>query len=335
VKVLVTGASGFVGSRLISRLVVEGFDVRATYRRVAPPSRAGLEAWPLPNLDDEGSLEKVVAGCDAIVHLAALAHQQGSRANRLPDFLAVNAEGTRLLARAAARAGVGRFIFVSSIAAVCTRSVTPVDDRTPSRPTDPYGRSKLEGERALIAELNEAVTDWCILRPPLIYGPGNPGNMRRLLGLIEHGWPLLLGSIRNRRSFAFVDNLVDALVTVLRHGRSVRSTFVFSDGSDLSTPELIRALADAAGVRLKLWPFPIGLLLLLGRMADGARMLCGVSMGVDSIAIDRLIGSLPVDGERFREFFAWRPVVKVDQALRRTGQSLRAEDRKHGTRAAE
>jgi nucleoside-diphosphate-sugar epimerase len=257
-----------------------------------------------------------VSGCDAIVHLAGLAHQPGRAANRSAEFRRINTDGTRLLARAAARAGVRRFVFASSIAAVCTGSDAPVDDRTPCTPTDAYGSSKLEAERALVTELQDSATDWCILRPPLVYGPGNPGNMRRLMRLMSTGVPLPFASIRNRRSFMFVDNLVDAMLCVLRHEGTVRSTYALSDGSDFSTPALVRALAAVTGRRVRLLAIPVSALTILGRTGDAVHAVFGRSFGIDSTAIDRLVGSLLVDGSRFRRCFGWHPPVSIDEAFR-------------------
>ncbi|MGC1386754.1 MAG: NAD-dependent epimerase/dehydratase family protein [Steroidobacteraceae bacterium] len=321
-KVLVTGGSGFVGGRLVRRLAEQGFAVRATHRRENLTPIAGVEWWPLPALDDEPRLAESVAGCDAVVHLAGLAHQPGGAANRAAEFRRINTEGTRLLARAAVRGDVRRFVFVSSIAAVCTRSDTPVDDWTPSAPTDPYGCSKFEAEQALVGELKDSSTDWCILRPPLVYGPGNPGNMRRLIRIMESGLPLPFGSIRNRRSFMFVDNLVDAIVCVLRHEGAVRSTYVLSDGNDFSTPELVSTLAAAAGYRVRLLAMPVFALMVLGRAGDAVHALLGRSAGIDSTAIDRLVGSLPVDGSRFRHVFDWNPPVDPDHAFQQMGRAL-------------
>jgi nucleoside-diphosphate-sugar epimerase len=312
VRVLVTGGSGFVGRRLVRKLVEQGFAVRATYRSHAPAPAGSVEWRPLKSLDDEGCLAEIVAECDAVVHLAALAHQLGDAASREPEFRRVNTEGTRLLARAAARGGVRKFIFVSSIAAVCTQSDAPVDDATPCAPTDAYGSSKLEAERALAAELQGSATDWCILRPPLIYGPGNPGNMRRLLRLLDTGLPLPFASIRNCRSFMFVDNLVDAMLCVLRHTGAVRSTHVLSDGSDFSTPDLVKALAAASGRRVWLLAMPVFMLSVLGRAADAVRV---------PLKIDRLVGSLSVDGSGFRRSFGWNPPVGVEQAFQQMGAS--------------
>jgi nucleoside-diphosphate-sugar epimerase len=311
-RVLVTGGSGFVGERLVRKLAEQGFAVRATYRRDDPASVGSVEWRPLRSLDNERCLAEIVSECDAVVHLAALAHQPGHPASRALEFRRVNTEGTRLLAQAAARGGVQKFIFVSSIAAVCTRSDAPVDDATPCAPTDAYGCSKLEAERALVAELQGSATDWCILRPPLIYGPGNPGNMRRLLRLMDTGLPLPFASIRNRRSFMFVDNLVDAMLCVLRHTGVVRCAYVVSDGSDFSTPDLVRTLAAAAGRRVRLLAMPVSMLTVLGRAADAVHV---------PIAIDRLVGSLCVDGSGFRRSFGWNPPVGVEQAFQQMGAS--------------
>ena len=275
----------------------------------------------LPALDDERRNADCVAGCEVVVHLAGLAHQQGHAASHSAEFSRVNTEGTRLLAQAAARSGVRKFVYMSSIAAVCTRSDTPVDDRTPCAPTDVYGRSKLEAERALIAELEGSATDWCILRSPLVYGPGNPGNMRRLMRLMDSGLPLPFASIRNRRSFMFVDNLIDAMLNVMLHEDAIRSTYVLSDGSDFSTPDLVRALAAGTGRRARLIRAPVAALTALGHAADAVHALLGRSLGIDSTAIDRLVSSLSVDGSRFRRCFDWCPPIEPSEAFRRMGRA--------------
>jgi nucleoside-diphosphate-sugar epimerase len=136
---------------------------------------------------------------------------------------------------------------------------------------------------------------------------------------MSSGLPLPFGSIRNRRSFIFADNLVDAILSVLRHEQAVRSSYVLSDGSDFSTPDLVRALAAAAGRKARLWPVPVSWLAVLGRAADAVHAVLGRPIGIDSIAIARLAGSLSVDGSRFRRTFGWIPPVAVDQALRQMG----------------
>jgi nucleoside-diphosphate-sugar epimerase len=321
-KVLVTGASGFVGSALARRLLRDGLQVRGTHRRVPPPAIPGIEWHQLSRLDSEPALRDVAAGCDAVVHLAALAHQTGKSADgRRDEFERVNVESTRLLARAARSLAVHRFVFVSSVAAVCSSSDVCVDEQTPARPDTDYGRSKLHAEQALQKELQDGSTDWCVLRPPLVYGPGNPGNMGRLMRLIEHGLPLPFGSIRNRRSFIFIDNLVDALATVVTHPGEIRSIYFVGDGSDFSTPELAVSLAAAARRPTRLLHVPVGILELLGRVGDGIERLLGVSAGIDSYSVDRLVGSMAVSGALFCRTFRWQAPVGWADALRITGSA--------------
>ena len=163
-----------------------------------------------------------------------------------------------------------RFVFVSSIA-VYGRAAGRVDEHAATRPEDNYGRSKLEAEDALRAELSGSETDWCILRLPAEYGPGSPGNMSRLQALVASGVPLPCGAIRNSRSFISVDNLVDAILTVLRYPRSIRAAFVVSDGSDFATPAIVRAFALGSRRRVRLLNVPVPVLRLLGRFWGSCR----------------------------------------------------------------
>jgi nucleoside-diphosphate-sugar epimerase len=311
-----------VGSALARRLLCDGLQVRGTHRSVPPPVIPGIEWKQLAQLDSEPALRDAAAGCDAVVHLAALAHQTGKSAGgRRDEFERVNVESTRLLARTARSLGTHRFVFVSSVAAVCSHSEVCVDELTPARPDTDYGRSKLQAEQALQKELLDGVTDWCVVRPPLVYGPGNPGNMSRLMRLIERGLPLPFGSIRNRRSFIFLDNLVDALATVVTHPGEIRSIYFVGDGSDFSTPELVVALAAAACRPTRLLHVPVGILRLLGRMGDGIERLLGVSAGIDSYSVDRLVGSMAVNGALFCRSFNWQAPVAWADALRITGSA--------------
>jgi nucleoside-diphosphate-sugar epimerase len=323
-RVLVTGASGFVGAALAARLTSRQIEVRGTHRRAVPPSIAGVEWRHVSQLDQPASLATLLEGCDTVVHLAALAHQAGRAAwGRSAEFTRVNVESTRLLAVAARAANVRRFVFASSVAAICSQSDEWVDERTSPRPDSDYGRSKLAAEQALEAQLRGSDTDWCAVRPPLVYGPGNPGNMARLQRLIELGLPLPLGSIRNRRSFIFIDNLVDALATIVGHPKSIRSVYMLSDGSDFTTPELILQLAAAAGRRVRLVRVPVTWLKGAGRAGDALSRLFGVGTGIDSYSVERLVGSLPVNGTLFRTSFGWEAPTDASRAIAVTGAAPR------------
>jgi nucleoside-diphosphate-sugar epimerase len=293
--------------------------VRATYHCSPPFAQPGPEWHRVPDLTETDVWDVLLRGADVVVHLAALAHQTGRAGEgRWPEFRRINVEGTAALARGCGRAGTRRLVFLSSIAAAQGDKAGLAG--SPERPgveTD-YGRSKLEAERAIERELASTATDWCVLRPPLVFGPGNPGNMRRLLRLVKSGIPLPFARIDNLRSFIFVENLVDAVLTVVRHQHIIRSTFSVTDGTDLSTPALVRALGEFAGKPARLLPVPVALLRVLARGADVAGSLIGRSLAFDSYSVARLTESLWVDGSLFRNHFAWAPPFRCGFALKAT-----------------
>ena len=244
-KVLVTGASGFVGSMVCARLSEAAHDVVACSRsRVEQP---GIFYVASPELGPEADWGAALDGADTVVHLAARAHFLGERSSHEIDALysRVNTEGTVRLARQATEAGVKHFIFVSSIGAMAESSETILTVDTPCAPSTPYGKSKLGAELALKQIAVAGGMAYSIIRPPLVYGSGNPGNMERLLKLVKTGLPLPLASVRNRRSFIYVENLVDLIVTCLGNPKAFGKTFLPSDGDDLSTAELIEKIARA------------------------------------------------------------------------------------------
>jgi nucleoside-diphosphate-sugar epimerase len=236
-----------------------------------------------------------------------MAHQMGRAGKgRRDEFWRTNVESTALIARLCAQAGIARLVFMSSIAARSSAEGGPQND---------YGRSKREAESGLQRELATAVTDWCVMRPPLVYGPGNPGNMGRLLKLVDSGIPLPFASIRNTRSFMFIGNLVDAIITVLRHPGRIRDVFELGDGTELSTPALITALAKRIGRSPRLFPIPVPMLRYVARVADLFGAATGLSVPFDSYSMDRLTESLVVDWSHFRANFSWAPPVNPTDAL--------------------
>ena len=322
--VLVTGGTGFIARSLLRRLCAEKIRTRATYRGKAPGKVPGLE-WHQADLNsDAASWSPILAGADCVVHLAALAHQIGRAGQgRWEEFRRTNVEATEALARSCARTGIRRLVFLSSVAA---ERPTNVDHAHPDLIADgqtDYGRSKFEAEQAIQRELTKSRTDWCILRPPLVYGPGNPGNMERLLRLIHSGLPLPFGSVRNLRSFIFVENLVDALLTVLRFPDPVREVLPVTDGTDLSTRDLIETLAACSGRRARLVPVPVVALRRLASCADVISRFTGRSLPFDSYSVGRLTESLIVDGSQFRAKFSWQPPVEPRRALELTCASVR------------
>jgi len=315
VKVVVTGASGFIGSHLLDVLIRKGFRVVAASR--SPVEGDGIEWRRAPELGPGADWSSVLSGAEGVVHLAGRAHI-GTK-TKLEENLhrRINELGTLRLVNQAAAEGVRHFVFVSSIGAVTESSDSMVTEATPCRPTNPYGQSKLAAEEEVkSASANMA---WTILRPPLVYGPGNPGNMRRLFQLMQTGLPLPLASVRNRRSFIFVRNLADVITLCPGNPHAFGKVFLPSDGDDLSTPDLLRAIVRVQALRkgqsgrskprigderatgagraagdARLFPFPERVLKAMGQLPgfDALRKLTS-SLYVDSKPISRDLGWSP------------------------------------------
>jgi nucleoside-diphosphate-sugar epimerase len=218
----------------------------------------------------------------------------------------VNVQGTLALAQAARGAGVRRFVYVSSAKVHGEESTRPFNEDDRPQPVGPYAVSKWEAEQAL-AQLGGDM-EVAVLRPPLVYGPRVRGNFLALLRAVAHRWPLPLGAIENRRSLIYVENLSDAIARAVTSAEPTAGTFLVTDGEDLSTVQIVRALAQAMGVGARLWPVPGALLSLAGTLV-GRRA-----------AVSRLIGSLQFDDRRFRERFAWSPPYTATEGLADTAR---------------
>ncbi len=248
-RALVTGASGFVGGYLIRALRDTGHEVTACSR--SQVEQAGVAYVTSPAFGLETDWTPQLAGIEAVVHLAGIAavDQQGHSEKLEAAYRQVNVDAIRALAKQAARAGIKHFVFMSSLHAVAAESDELITDKTPPHPVSAYGRSKFAAEQALQEELAGSTCDWTILRPPLVYGAGGKANFGLLLKLVRTGLPLPLASVRNQRSFLYVENLVDLIRLCLGNPKAFGKVCLPSDGEDLSTPELIRAIARAnAGV---------------------------------------------------------------------------------------
>jgi nucleoside-diphosphate-sugar epimerase len=290
-SILVTGASGFVGTALCEEFLKRDAIVTSVTR-----------AWLAPE-----SIADSLRQCGVVVHLAARVHVMRDAAQvPLQEFRRVNVLGTLNLARQAAAAGVRRFIFISSIkvngeSTVAGRFFKP--DDVPA-PQDPYGISKMEAEQGLHQIAVETGMEVVIIRPPLVYGPGVKANFSALMRAVQRGWPLPLGAVHNRRSLLALGNLVDFIITCTTHANAANQTFLVSDGEDLSTIDLVRGMARAAGVPARLLPVPVPLLRLVGRMLGKAD------------AIDRLCGNLQVDSCKAYDLLGWVAPLSVEVGLR-------------------
>ena len=318
-RILVTGASGFFGQVLCRELRQAGWEVRGTFHRGSPAAEPGVEWRRIGSISGSTDWSNLLDGTEAVVHAAAVAHRIGPKA-QVADAVydEVNHRGTARLAAAARAAGVRRFVFVSSIGAVTDASAEPVDEATPCFPATPYGRSKLAAERAVASALAGGDCEWCILRPPLLYGPGNPGNMERLLRLLRLPVPLPLGGLRNCRSFLYVLNLADAVKVALAHPAAAGEVFCLADDEMLSTSELLRALGRAAGRPVRLFGVPAGVLEFMGRLGDGCERLTGRSPGLNTEAVRKLRSSLPVSAAHFSALCGWRPPFRLIEGLAAT-----------------
>lgn len=316
-KILVTGATGFVGKHLCRYLSKQGSTVRAAVRKSLPEGFPAQESIRIGEIGPDTDWRAAVDGIDYVVHLAALAHQIGKNVPAA-DFFRINTQGTESLARAVKSSQVKRLIFISSIGAVCSMANEVVTSETPCRPDTEYGRSKLEAEEKVRGILSQGSPDWCIIRPTLIYGPENPGNMQRLLRLIQTGLPLPLGSIINRRTFLYIENLLSAIGVALEHPSASRGTFLLADEEIFTTPELLRALGKSSAKRVKLIPFPSSGLRMIGRVGDLVRKITGRSAGLDTYSVDRLLGSLEVDASSFRKGVGWSQPIAATEGLKRT-----------------
>lgn len=312
--ILVTGATGFVGSALIARLARDGLEVRAAVRRMDVPMPKGVSAIQVDDLSADTNWGEALKGVEVVVHAAARVHvMSDTAADPLAEFRRANVQGTLALMRQAAAAGVRRLVFISSI------KVNGEESRPGSAfhaddgpvPVDPYGISKMEAELGLMALAQETSVDVVIIRPPLVYGPGVKANFRSMMRWLGRGVPLPLGAINNnRRSLVMLDNLVDLIVTCIHHPAAANQVFLVSDGEDISTTQLLQRMAKALGASPHLFPVPVGIL------AGAARLLGRADM------VQRLCGSLQVDISKTQSLLNWRPPVEMDDGLRRTARAF-------------
>jgi UDP-glucose 4-epimerase len=315
--ILVTGASGFVGGALVRRLAAT-----PSFNGVVAPVRREGESLPkevqqipigdlLPTTDWSTTLQHI----DAVVHCAGRVHvMQDDAIEPLQAYREVNVSCTLNLARQAADAGVRRFVFISSIKVngEATQPDQPFTADDIPAPLDPYGVSKLEAEQGLRRIEEETGIEMVIVRPPLVYGPGVKANFASMMRWLARGIPLPLGAIQNSRSMVALDNLVDLLVTCVKHPDAAGQTFLVSDGEDLSTTGLLHRTAQAMGKKALLLPIPTFVL------------LCGADLLGKRAVAQRLCGSLQLDINKTRQILGWTPPVTVDEGLRRAAEGVRS-----------
>lgn len=317
---LVSGATGFVGRALLDELGRTGIPVIRLTRKL-------LVSSDIAAGDDFVNIEQAWPAAyrpDCVVHLAARVHvMHDTAADPMAAFRKVNVDATMRVARAAAKAGTRRFVYVSSVKAIGEVSVSgPLAESDPARPIDPYGITKLEAEHALADFSRETGIEVAIIRPPLVYGPGVGANFMSLMKAVSKGIPLPLGSATAKRSLVAVENLASAIVACVTHPAAAGETFHVSDDEDVSVAELIRLMAKALDTRARLLPVPVPALRAIGAVT-GRRDV-----------IQRLVEPLQLDVKKIRSLLGWTPRLTVLDGLKQTAAwYLSASDSIPRTRA--
>jgi nucleoside-diphosphate-sugar epimerase len=306
-KILVTGATGFIGRALCIEAARRGLGVRAANRFFSSSSEND-DCVAVGYIDGNTNWSDALKGCDVVVHLAARAHVINDNSHDpLMEFRKVNVEGTLNLARQAISVGLRRFIFISSIGVNGAETDgTPFGVMSEPVPHSDYALSKYEAELGLRKLALETGIEVVVIRPPLVYGLNAPGNFGTLVRWLQRGVPLPLGVVtQNRRSFLGLDNLVDLILTCVRHRKAVNQTFLVSDGVDLSTTEFLQRMGKAMNLPVRLLPVPTRFLAFTAKLFD------------KRATAQSLMGSLQIDISQTCEVLDWSPPVSVDEGIRR------------------
>ncbi|MDR2220647.1 MAG: NAD-dependent epimerase/dehydratase family protein [Methylobacillus sp.] len=310
-KCLVTGANGFVGAHLVRHLLNTGHEVRAVVSaELAGTANAhGVEYVRVARSEvDVAAWQSACRGMEVIFHLAGRAHHGHDASESARSiYFRDNLEMTRALARAAIKEQVRRFVFSSSVTVYGAASAAgqPFREDTPAqpRPDDVYAQSKLAAEAFLLSDETRAAIEPVVVRLPLVYGAGVKGNMAMLIKLAQSGLPLPLTGIDNRRSFANIPNCVDFLLTAATHPDAAGRILLISDREDVSTPDLLRAIARASGKPARLFAVPPGLL-------KAACALIG-----KAAYFDKLAGNFQVDPAASCALLDWSPKVRFAKGI--------------------
>lgn len=306
-KIMLTGASGFIGKALMSYLINQSHEVTTVVRDIKKAEALNAHSLQaIPNFDIEQLRRLDFSGVTTIVHLAARAHVISDNVtNPLAEFRKINTDATLNLARFAAAAGVKRFVFLSSIGVNGISNNKPFNIEQTAAPVEDYAKSKLEAEIGLRKIASETGIETVIIRPPLVYGPGAPGNFGKLTQLAKKNLPLPLGAVYNKRSLVALDNLIDLIMTCIEHPKAANQTFLVSDDQDVSTTELLMMMTKAAGKEPRLIPVPVSWLTLAGKMTG------------KKAVVDRLCSNLQVDISHTKETLDWKPPVSLEEGIKR------------------
>jgi UDP-glucose 4-epimerase len=299
-KILITGANGFIGTHLCHELSNRSLGFRATARNANENNYVDFVSCDLETTE---SLDQLMDGCDMVVHLAGRAHVTSDDSKE--KYRVANEFVTQRLANAAVQNGIARFVYISSIKVNGESSVPglPIRQSDTPNPLDNYGRSKLAAELALQEICRANSMDYVIIRPVLVYGKGVKANFSALVSAVKKGLPLPIASVKNTRSMIGINNLINLIVDACANPKAANQTFLASDGIDMSTPELVRFIATSLNRRPRIFPFPISILRLLAAVFG------------KSSAIDKLTGSLSVDISHTTNTLNWHPPFSIESEI--------------------
>lgn len=315
-RVLVTGASGFIGRHLIKRLIRDGCVVRAL---VLDRSRSSL--WDRNvevvqgDIRDAVAMKAAASGMETIYHLAGKVHMPEVIGEGDAEHHAVNVEGTRNVIEAAVAGDVRQFVFFSSVKAMGEEAPECREESCATTPLTAYGRSKLAAEKLVFEYGQRGNLGVTCLRLPLVYGPGHKGNLSRMIAAIDRGLFPPLPSLRNRRSLVHVSNVVEAALLASSNQAACGRCYIVTDERAYSTRELYEMICLALGKRVPRWSVPVGLLATLGGAGDLIGRIGRTRILFDSDALNKLLGSAWYSSERIARELGYRPLVSFEAAL--------------------
>ncbi len=305
--ILLTGHSGFIGSNLAKALLRHGYRMRAAGRRNAQAPYHDF--CKVGCIDINTDWSSCLRDIETVIHLAARVHILDDQAtDPLSEFRKTNTEATLNLARQAAKSGIRRFIYISTIKVngQQTPCGIPFTENDPPQPEDHYALSKLEAENGLYEIAAQTGMEVVVIRPPLVYGPGVKANFLRMLELLYSGLPMPFGAINNQRSLLYIENLIDLIMVCIEHPNAANQLFLAADGEDLSTAELLKRLSLFLGKPARLFKIPNWV------------METGLKVAGKSDLATRLCGSLQVDISKAKKMLSWKPPYSVDEGLEKT-----------------